>query len=259
MVIFLTERIDRNKFILKLMKVLGIVSFIAAAWLLLIVFLMQIETFRVKYDQYLVILEDFENKVYALQNKWFIIIVIFLLYLLRSLSMMYPYTILYIISAMVFPPVQSFLINMIGMTFTFAFRYYTGIQMGEGYLNRVLKRYPMINSVFEVEGRKSPLVLFALRIVPFFPINTLSQLYGTIEYPFGKYMLLSVLAMLPRLIPYSFIGNNVYDPLSSKFFVPLTVLLVFTGCSLFFLRAVLGLTFRSKTSKTTKERTDTDE
>lgn len=246
MVIFLTEKIDKSKFILKLLKVLGVVCFVAAAWFILIVILMHNDKFIAKYDQYLIILQDFENKVYALQDKWLIIIVIFLLYLLRSLSMMYPYNVLYIISAMVFPPVWSFIINLSGMAFTFAFRYYTGIQMGEGYLNNILKRYPMINSVFEVEGRGSPFVLFALRVVPFFPINTLSQLYGTIEYPFGKYMLLSVIAMIPRLISYSFIGNSVYDPLSSSFFVPLTVLLIFTGCSMFFLRAVLGLTFRSK-------------
>lgn len=258
MVIFLSERINKDNFILKLIKALGIISFIAAAWFIFLVVIMRIEPIHAKYDQYLVILDDFENKVFALDNKWLIIIVIFLLYLLRSLSMMYPYTILYIISAMVFPPVQSFIINMCGMAMTFAFRYYTGIEMGEGYWNRVLKRYPMLNSVFEVEGRQSPFVLFTLRIVPFFPINTVSQLYGTFEYPFAKYMLLSVCAMAPRLISYSFIGNNVYDPLSKSFFIPLTVLLIFTGCSLFFLRAVLRLTFMTKKNKT-QERKDTDE
>lgn len=231
------------------MKVLGIVSFAAAGCLITIVILMNIDSVHQKYEQYLIILEDFENKVAALDNRWLIIIVIFLLYLLRSLSMMYPYTVLYIISAMVFRPVWSFVINMTGMAFTFAFRYYTGIQMGEGYLNRVLARYPSINAAFESEGRGSPYILFALRLVPFFPINTVSQLYGTIEYPFGVYMALSVIAMAPRLISYSFIGNSVYDPLSSAFFVPLTVLLIFTGGSLFFLRAVLGHTFRQKSKK----------
>lgn len=235
------------------MKALGVICFIAAAWFILIVVLMHTDAFRLKYDAYLVMLEDFENKVAALQNKWLIIIVIFLLYLLRSLSMMYPFTILYIISAMVFPPVQSFVINMLGMAFTFAFRYYTGQEMGEGYLNKVLSRYHVINRVMEEEGRGSPFVLFALRLVPFFPINTVSQLYGTIEYSFGKYMLLSVVAIAPRLISFSFIGNNVYDPLSSSFFVPLTVLLVFTGCSLFFLRAVLSLTYKRKFRKKRKD------
>ena len=38
-----------------------------------------------------------EDEVAALGNRWLIIIVIFLLYLLRSLSAIYPFTILFII------------------------------------------------------------------------------------------------------------------------------------------------------------------
>ena len=240
----MTEKLNREKFILKLLKILGVACFIGAACFIGIVVLMHVDSFRVKYGEYLVVLEELENKVAALDNRWLIIIVIFLLYLLRSLSVVYPYTIVYIISAMVFEPPVSFAINLLGMALTFAVRYFTGIQMGEGYLNKILKRYPTINSAFEAEGRGSPLVLFALRIVPFFPMNTVSQLYGTFEYPFVQYMLLSVGAMVPRLVSFSFIGNNVYDPLSSSFFVPLTVLFIFSGFAMFFLRAVMGLTFK---------------
>lgn len=252
--IFLRERTNREKFILRLLRFMGIVSFIAAAVLITIVFLLQIDSVQAKYEQYLLILQDFEYKVAALQNKWLIMIVIFLLYLLRSLSMMYPYTIIYIIAAMVFPPMQSFAINITGMAFTYAFRYYTGIEMGEGYLNKVLQRFPSINSAFEEDGRGNPIVLLALRLVPFFPLNTISQLYGTFEYPFMRYMLISLAATVPRLISYSFIGNNVYDPLSVQFFVPLIVLLIFTGISLFFLRGVIGLTSKFAKKEKTSER-----
>ena len=66
---------------------------------------------------------------------------------------------------MVFSPVNSFIINMGGMLFTVMFRYFTGVQMGEGFWNGVLKKNPYVNSLFEVDARGNPLVLFALRFV----------------------------------------------------------------------------------------------
>ena len=238
------ERSHREIFILKLLKAGGVACFIGAASFIVIGILLKFDSVYDRYAQYLVALEELERKVAALQTRWLIIIVIFLLYLLRSLSAIYPFTILFIISAMVFSPIDSFVINTLGMALTFAVRYYTGMEMGEGYWNKVLKRHPTINSLFEAKGRGNPVVLFALRIVPFCPLNTISQLYGTIEFPFWRYMLLSTVAIMPRLITYSFIGKSVYDPLSSNFIIPLIVLLVFTGGTLFFVRTMLAVTFR---------------
>ncbi len=238
------EKSDRERFILKLFKASGIACFIAAAAFIVIGVLLRFDSVYNRYSQYLVALEQLEQKVAALQTRWLIIIVIFLLYLLRSLSAIYPYTIVFIISAMVFSPVDSFIIHTLGMALPFADRYYTGMEMGEGYWNKVLKRHPTLNSLFEASGRGNPVVLFALRLVPFFPLNTLSHLYGTIEFPFWQYMLLSTVAVMPRLISYSFIGKNVYDPLSSSFIIPLIALLIFSGSALFFARTVLAVTLR---------------
>ena len=240
----LPDKSHREIFLLKLLKAGGIACFIAAAAFIVIGVLLRFDSVYEHYAKYLVALEELESKVAALQTRWLIIIVIFLLYLLRSLSAIYPFTILFIISAMVFSPVDSFIINTLGMALTFAVRYYTGMEMGEGYWNKVLKRHPTINSLFEAKGRGNPIVLFALRIVPFCPLNTISQLYGTIEFPFWQYMLLSTVAVMPRLISYSFIGKNVYDPLSSSFIIPLIVLLILSGGALFFTRAVMAVAFR---------------
>lgn len=240
----MTDRFDRERVIPKFLKAMGIICFIGAAVLAVLFNVMRVESVQARYEEYLVFLSDFETSVAALANKWLIMIVIFLLFILRSLSAVIPYAVIYIISAMVFPPRQSFLINLIGMAFTAAFRYYTGIQMGEGYLNKVLKKNPIISRIFEVDGRGNPIVLFALRIVPLFPYNTVSQLYGTFEYPFLKYMIISVVSLFPRLISYSFIGNNVYDPLSTAFYLPLILLLIITGLSFFFLRTIMLVTYK---------------
>jgi uncharacterized membrane protein YdjX (TVP38/TMEM64 family) len=137
----------------------------------------------------------------------------------------------------------------VGMAFTVAFRYYTGIEMGEGWMNAVLHRHPAINTAFTTEGKYDPWVLFALRFVPIFPFNTVSQLYGSFEYPFVKYFIISMAAYLPKLISFVYVGNNVYDPLSGKFYIPLIVLCVLSGISFFLMLGIFGITFKFKSKK----------
>ena len=249
---------DNQKALIRLFRVLGVVCFIAAAALLAIVIIMQIDRVQARYRQYLDILRDFENVVAKLGNRWLIIIVIFLMYILRSLTPIYPYPALYIITGMVFPARYALIIDAFGMAFTFAFRYYTGIQMGEGWMNKVLHRHPAINTAFTTEGKSDPWVLFALRYVPIFPINTVSQLYGAFEYPFLKYFIISMVAYVPKLISYTYIGNNVYDPLSGRFYIPLIVLFVLSGISFFLMQAIIGLTFRFSKKYKQKKHTETE-
>ena len=116
----MAERFNRDRAIPKFLKAMGIISFIGAAVLAVLFNVMRVSTVQAKYEEYLIFLRDFEASVAALENKWLIIIVIFLLYILRSLSAVIPYAVIYITSAMVFPPRQSFLINLIGMAFTAA-------------------------------------------------------------------------------------------------------------------------------------------
>ena len=249
MVIYVTKRVRKEKTISRILLVSAVTSFVVAVALTVILFLLQIDSVREKYDQYLYILQEFEMRVAALQSRPLILIVIFLLFLLRSLSMMYPYPMIFIITAMVFPPYQSFLINVLGMVFTFAFRYYTGYEMGEGTINFALKKYPAILEAMEEDGKGNPIILLALRMVPSLPINTISHFYGSLEYSFPKYMLLSVGAYIPKLVSYSFIGENVYDPFSADFFVPMIVLLVFTGICLLVLRSFLGVSWKIRRKK----------
>lgn len=246
MVIYVTRKVKKQKTVSKILLISAIVSFAVAAALVVILLALQIDPIREKYDQYLYILEDFELRVAALKSRWLILIVIFLLFLLRSLSMMYPYPIVFIISAMVFPPVQSFIINLLGMAFTFAFRYYTGYEMGEGTINFALKKYPAVLSAMEEDGKGNPIILLAFRMVPSVPINTISHFYGSIEYSFPRFMLISLGAYVPKLISYSFIGNNVYDPFSADFFVPIIVLCTFTAICLLVLRTILNVKYKKE-------------
>ena len=255
----MTKKRDTQKVLLRLLKVAGVICFIVAAALIVVVVIMHIDKVQVKYDQYLGWLDELEQKVASLDNKWLIMVVIMLLFFLRSLSPLYPLPVIWIISGMVFSPMNSFLINVAGMSMINFYRYYTGVQMGEGYWNNVIKKRDELVSIFDINAKINPLVLATLRAVPIFPYNTISHLYGSFGYPFLKYMLISTGVLIPRLIPYSFLGNNVYDPLSSSFYIPLIIIMVFTGISFFFLRFAMKIIFRYLTGRDTKTTERTDE
>ena len=53
------------------------------------------------------------------------------------------------------------------------------------------------------------------------------------RYDLKWYMLLSVAGFLPKLVSYSVIGRNVYDPFSMAFILPFVILFTISGLSLF--------------------------
>ena len=255
------RKIDQKKFILRLFKLLSIASFIVSAALLVIVIIMQFPGPQARYESYLNFYVEFEEKISSLDNKWLLLITVILLYIFRSLTPAFPFMALYVIVGMAFPPQWSLLINILGMAFNIAFRYYTGSVMGGSWLNRALERNPVVWSAFEAE-RANPWVLFGLRFVPFFPFATVSQLYGSSGYPFWKYLLISIVAISPRLVTYSYLGRYSYDPLSTRMLILIIILTVLSGLSSLTVRFILGITYKhSKKAKGQEkdEQPDTDE
>jgi uncharacterized membrane protein YdjX (TVP38/TMEM64 family) len=50
---------------------------------------------------------------------------------------------------------------------------------------------------------------------------------------------LSVLGFLPRVVLWSFVGSNIFDPFTPTFMAPIIVLLIISGISLLIWDAVL--------------------
>lgn len=228
----------------RITKVYGATLLFAAAVLLVISFLMYLEPVQDKYSQWLVFLEDIEYRITTLQDKWMIVIVLFLLFLLRSLLPFYPQSIVLVISGVVFHPFIAFLINMIGIGGTMALRYYTGVEMGEGYTLKLLRKYPGFDAVLRKNGLSNAVLLFLFRLFPGVPVSSVSQIYGSLDFPFAKYMLISLGGIAPRILTYSFIGRSATDPLSPSFLAPIIVLLTLSGISLLGFNLIIAVAFR---------------
>ena len=222
-------------------KAYGITLLVIAAVLFVVSFLMHLEPVQAKYAQWMTYLDDFEYQITTLEDKWMIVIVLFLLFLVRCILPFYPLSVILVLSGVVFPSWVAFFINMGGMALGMGIRYYTGKELGEGYTLKLLRKYPIFDVILEKNGLSNSVLLFLFRLFPGVPPNSVSQIYGSLHFPLKKYFLISLAGIAPRMLTYSFIGRSVTDPLSPSFLAPIIVLLTLSGISLLGFHVIIAL------------------
>lgn len=88
-----------------------------------------------------------------------------------------------------------------------------------------------LKKLIQQDGKGNPALLILLRLLPCMPINTFSNIYGSFDFGYRKFMLLSIIGFMPRLLSFTFVGRNVFDPLSPGFLVPLMLIFFLSGIS----------------------------
>ncbi len=217
----------------KLLLLAAMLSFILCIVLVVWFFVSEINYLEEKYWQYINWLSTIENRVAAIENKWLIVLVIELLYFILTAFPVFPISILCVASAMVFNVSECFFINICGLAILFSVRYSTGMSAGGGGAQWLVRKNRFIRQLVESEGQGNPWVLAVIRLLPFMPINPISHLYGAMDFPFVKFILISVAGFLPKLTSYIIIGHNFANIFSAEFTLPLIILTLVSG--IFFL------------------------
>ncbi len=223
-----------------LMKLTGFVLILISISLLLLLSIFKLPQLMQWYDEYQEYLLKLELRVATLEGKWVIIIAIFFLFTLKSVIPLaiLPVSGVCVISAMVFNLPISVLINILGLVIIFSIRYYIGTKR-KTLPYRILKNYEEIWKVLEHDGDGNPWLLFLCRIIPLFPINTVSNIYGGLKYDFRKYLLISVSAFLPKIFSYSIIGRNAFNPFSASFIIPVMISSFISGVGVLTTRKII--------------------
>ena len=228
---------SKEKIVRRLLFFASMVCFTAAALLIIWSFISKIHYLEEKYQEYIIWLTELEYNVASIDNLWLLILVIFLLYFVKTAFPLYPISIICVATAMVFKIPAAFLINILGMILLFSVKYVMGTNTGGGNAQKLIRKSQIARSLIESEGQGNPWVLFIFRLLPSFPVNSVSQLYGAMEFPFIKYLLISTAGYLPKMAFYIIIGRNVSNPFSLKFSIPLILLALLSGITLLMMRA----------------------
>ncbi len=239
----------REKIIRSALRFGAAVCFILSVLLIVWAVISRITFLEEKYIEYMDWLTEFEYTVASISSKWLILIVIMLLYFIRTAFPIYPISIICVATALVFNTPSSFVINIAGASLLFSVKYFMGNNSGGGGTQKLIRKSSVARKIIESEGQGNPWVLLVCRLLPGISVNVVSQLYGAMDFPYWKYILISILGYLPKMASYIIIGRNVTNPFSLKLSIPLLALSVVSGCTMLSLSKVWDAVSKHKEQK----------
>lgn len=234
----------------KLLNFLGVFLIILALALLALTMLMQVQRFAVRYEEFLQMLSDFEDSIAAIPNKGLVIIVILLIYIAKAFLPI-PISAMCVIAGMVFETAYAVVINIAGFILLVTIKYLWGRHLGGGMVHKFLYSYDNVKNIIEYDSKAKDGLLVGFRLVPVMPINTVSQFYGAMNYGYYKYVALSILGFLPRIISYSMVGRHVYNPFSLAFMLPLVIIFAISGFAMIGINAFIDFYNNNKSKDET--------
>ena len=246
----LRKKINRKA----LLNACGTILLILSIALFVVALLFRDPFFLAHYEDVMRRLAEFEYAVATLPYKWQILAAVFAIFLLKSIvPIPIPISAVCLISGMALPMPMAIFVNMCGFFILATVKYFWGKHLGGGWVHKFLLRNEDLKKVLNADHKINAVLLFVFRLVPSFPVSTISKLYGAMHYDYGRFLLLSTLGYLPKLISYSVIGKNVYNPFSMAFMLPICLTLLLSGMAMFAINGILQ--FVNKTIKNKEHKT----
>lgn len=234
--------------VISILKILSVISIILAIVFFVLIFVSQSDKIQLWYKTYQDALTLAETKVEEMTDKGLVLFVILFLFLFKAVFpiYLYPLPALCAVTSTVFPAYFSIPINILGLIILYSIKYYWGARVRGMDVNLILKRNETVRYFIEKDGRGNPWLLPLFRFIPGIPINLVSKLYGAMHFKYRDFILLSLAGYSPLLIFYTFIGRNVFNPLSTAFLLPFVLMFTLVGIATFTLSKVLQKQSRRK-------------
>lgn len=234
----------------RLLRIGSLVCFLISIVFTILIVLSKNEQVQLWYKTYQDYLISAEISVKNLDDKFSVFLIIMFLYAFKAVFpiYLYPLPLLCAVTSAVFPAYLSIPINILGLVCLYSIKYFWGRKTGSAGVQSLLNKNNTIHSLVEKDGRGNPWLLVLFRIIPGMPINLVSKLYGAMGFRYRKFILLSVLGYMPLLVSYTFIGYNLFNPLSVPFLLPFVIVSLFGTVSMLSVSIVLKAQNKRRTS-----------
>jgi uncharacterized membrane protein YdjX (TVP38/TMEM64 family) len=204
------------------------------------------------YETYQDRLRDIEAWVLSVPSVAMLVAVILFLYALKSTVPIFPTAGLCFLTGVVFPIWAGMLVNIAGLALMMIIKYLWGRRFGGGGMHRLLRVHNGLRELLERDGEGNPWLLLLCRLVPSFPVNSVSQVYGAMGFGFGDYLIISLGGFMPKLVSYTVIGRNVFNPLSAQFLTPIIAISAVSGASVLVANNIISAMNREKNEEAGK-------
>lgn len=154
------------------------------------------------------------------------------MYLVKSLSVVLPLMALYISSGMIFSPLWGIVVNLAGMFVSLSIPYLLGRFCGKDLLDRLSVRYKNIEKLKTMKTKNQWFLPYILRMVGILPGDIVSMSLGAMSINYKKYILGSIVGLLPRMVAATCFGSTLTEPTSPVFILSCVITITLTGGSL---------------------------
>lgn len=230
------------------MNVAGIALLISAAAVSVVVYLLRYDQLWLWYKVYQEKLLEAEQFIQSLGISWKFVLAMLIVFLVRTFIPFLAVSAICVLTGAVLPSYWALIVNFLGIIIMMSIKYFEGMKFGSGNAWKIISKNERARKIIESSGKVNNALLFALRLIPGFPLGSVSRIYGSLRFPYWQFILLSAAGFAPKLLSYTFMGTNVFDPLSSAFLVPLMIALIISGASLLCVNLIWLLVEKSVSS-----------
>lgn len=231
-----------------IMNAAGIALLISAAAVSVVVYLLRYDQLWLWYKVYQEKLLEAEQFIQSLGISWKFVLAMLIVFLVRTFIPFLSVSAICVLTGVVLPSYWALIVNFLGIIIMMSIKYFEGMKFGSGNAWKIISKNERARKIIESSGKVNKALLFALRLIPGFPLGSVSRIYGSLRFPYWQFILLSAAGFAPKLLSYTFMGTNVFDPLSSAFLVPLMIALTISGASLLCVNLIWLLVEKSVSS-----------
>lgn len=230
------------------MNAAGFALLISAAAVSVVVYLLRYDQLWLWYNVYQEKLLEAEQFIQSLGISWKFVLAMLIVFLVRTFIPFLAVSAICVLTGAVLPSYWALIVNFLGIIIMMSIKYFEGMKFGSGNAWKIISKNERARKIIESSGKVNNALLFALRLIPGFPLGSVSRIYGSLRFPYWQFILLSAAGFAPKLLSYTFMGTNVFDPLSSAFLVPLMIALTISGASLLCVNLIWLLVEKSVSS-----------
>ena len=231
-----------------IMNAAGFSLLISAAAVSVVVYLLRYDQLWLWYNVYQEKLLEAEQFIQSLGISWKFVLTMLIVFLVRTFIPFLAVSAICVLTGAVLPSYWALIVNFLGIIIMMSIKYFEGMKFGSGNAWKIISKNERARKIIESSGKVNKALLFALRLIPGFPLGSVSRIYGSLRFPYWRFILLSAAGFAPKLLSYTFMGTNVFDPLSSAFLVPLMIVLTISGASLLCVNLIWLLVEKSVSS-----------
>ena len=191
---------------------------------------------------------------YTPENLYLAAVVLVCLYALKSMTLVFPLSALYLAAGVIFPTPAAILVSSAGLCVSLSLPYCLGYFLGKNAVGKLLTKYEKTKELKKFRMKNEWLFAYILRAIKILPADLVSLFLGAEKMHFWKYILGSFAGLFPTLVSTIAIGSFASEPGSAAFILSSVITALFT-----FLPLLAYPVIMKRQNKKTEETEDTEE